>query len=78
LYKNIFSKIYFFQNKPYKFLHWIMPLLRQELYDKDEYIFVCNEEVENIFYLIKGEAKLVVLFSENKDFAYFNLGNDFG
>jgi hypothetical protein len=29
-------------------------------------------------YLIKGEAKLVVLFSENIDFAYFSHGNDFG
>ena len=55
-----------------------MPLLHLELYEKDEYIFICNEEIENIFYLFKGQAKLVVLFSENKDFAYFNQGNDFG
>jgi hypothetical protein len=42
-----------------------MPLLRLELYEKDEYISIYNEEIETIFYLIKGEVKLVVLFSEN-------------
>jgi len=31
-----------------------MPLLHLELYEKDEYIFICNEEIENIFYLFKG------------------------
>lgn len=42
------------------------------LYDKDEYICIYNEEIENIFYVIKGAAKLVILQSDNKEFILLN------
>ncbi len=78
MYDKIFCNLYFFQNKPNKFIQWIYPLLKQATLDKDEYFCIFNEEIESISFLHQGETSLIIPLSENKKFISLGEGQNLG
>tara|TARA_B110000285_G_C15109729_1_gene610287 strand:- start:571 stop:972 length:402 start_codon:yes stop_codon:yes gene_type:complete len=68
----------FFIGKSLRFTSWILPQLRPEWYDEEEFFFRENDQINNFVFLVKGKAQFVL--PEYKCLPYINIGenNHFG
>ena len=60
LYNNLFTNINFLKDRPMVFIAWICPRLKPMVQSPDQYIFMDDDEVSCIYFLIGGEAGYVL------------------
>lgn len=73
-----YKRINFFQDKSKAFISWICPLLKPVPFGAKQYIFREGDDVENIYFLIKGQASFVIPRYENTRYIHLNVGHHFG
>lgn len=56
----------YLQYKPKQFLAWICPKLKPQLFPQDQYIYVDGENVEGVYFLVKGAAGYVLKESRSQ------------
>ena len=60
IYERNYRLIRFLQNKPQFFINWIQPILLRKQCKQDDFLFVENDEIEQISFLFKGAAGYVI------------------
>ena len=65
LYNSLFEKIDFLRERPMVFIAWICPRLKPMVQNMDQYIFMDDDEVYCIYFLISGEAGYVLPKHDN-------------
>lgn len=78
MYKDLYSKLLFLQDKSSSFLAWICPLFRPTVFGINQYIYFEGDEVNCIFFLKKGSCGFVLPKHKNAKYVDINLGNTFG
>lgn len=61
-------------------MYWIQPNLTHMIVSQDKYLYIKNDEAENIFFMLKGAAGFVHLNSPNNNIIFANIseGVNFG
>jgi hypothetical protein len=59
-YEQRYSRLKFFRNRSIHFISWLCPLMKPNWYDQDEFFFFEEDDVDEMFFLIKGEAQFVL------------------
>jgi hypothetical protein len=54
------------------------PLLKPSMYTQNQFFFMDNEGINEIFFLIRGKASFVLPRFKNAQYIKINLGNHFG
>lgn len=78
VYEQRYMKIKYFKNKTIQFIMWMCPLLKPQVYTKDQYLFMEMESVSEIFFLIHGLAAFVLPRYKNTGYIYIKEGDHFG
>ena len=78
LYKDLYSKLYFLQDKSSSFLAWICPLFKPVVVGIHQYIYFEGDDVSCVFFLKKGSCGFVLPKHCNHKYVDINLGNTFG
>lgn len=73
-----YKRIKFFNDKQKAFISWVCPLLKPWTYNSKQYIYREGDEVDNVFFLIKGTASFVLPKYENTRYINLNIGDHFG
>ena len=71
----------YLQYKPANFLAWLCPKLKPQLVQQDQFIYVDNEPVEGIYFMVKGAGGYVLKESKSQqNIVYIEIsqGDDFG
>ena len=69
------AAVTFLSYKPKQFLAWLCPKLKPQLVQQDQYVFVDNEPIEGIYFLVKGAAGYVLKEQRSKhNIIYFYTG----
>jgi len=72
------TRIPFFQDKPPHFIAFVGPLLRPVKVFQGEYIYVEGDPIDDIFFLVKGSAALVLRQFSDLAYVYVDEGFYFG
>jgi hypothetical protein len=67
-----------FQNRNVSFILWMCPLLKPQIYTENQFFFLDNENVSEVFFLIKGRASFVLPRYKNTPYIKIKEGNHFG
>jgi CRP-like cAMP-binding protein len=59
-YEQRYNKLKFFKDRSIQFISWICRLMQPQWYDQGEFYFFEDDDVEEMFFLIKGEAEFVL------------------
>lgn len=78
IYEQRYQKIRFFNNRNVSFILWMSPLLKPSYYSDNQYIFLENEGVNEIFFLVSGKASFVLPRFNNLKYININVGSHFG
>ena len=78
MYNDLFEGIDFLKEKPMVFIAWICPKLKPMVLSPEQYIFMDDDEVSCIYFLINGEAGFVLPKYENQMYIKFHKGCHFG
>lgn len=54
VYIRKYRHIKFFQNRSQSFVLWIIPRLKPQMFMEKEYIFMENDQVEEIYFIVRG------------------------
>ena len=65
IHEKRFKKIKFFKNKTISFITWLCPLLRPYAFEDKQYIYSEGEEINSVYFLIKGNASFVLPSYDN-------------
>ena len=60
IYEERYKFIRFFQDKQSSFISWVCPLLRQQIYDENVYIYNEEDDITHVYFMIKGKASFVL------------------
>ena len=78
IHESRYKKIKFLNEKTKSFISWICPLLKPLIFVENQYIFMEGDDINNIYFLIKGKAAFVLPSYENTRYIDINSGNHFG
>jgi hypothetical protein len=78
LYKDLYSKFYFLQDKSSSFLAWICPLFKPVISGINNYIYFEGDDINCIYFLKKGSCGFVLPKHLNIKYIDINLGYTFG
>ena len=78
IYETRYLKIRFLKDKSLSFITWLCRLLKPNLFSKDQYIYYEGDEINSIYFLIKGNASFVLPSFNNTTFIKINQGDLFG
>ena len=78
LYKDLYSKIFFLQDKSSSFLAWICPLFKPVMFGINQYIYFEGDDISCIYFLKKGSCGFVLPKHNNFKFIDIGHGNTFG
>ena len=78
MHQEMITRIPFFQNKPAQFIAFIGPLLKPMKIFEGEYIYTEGDPIENIYFLVKGSAALVLRDYNDLAYIYIDEGYYFG
>jgi len=78
MHKEIGQKINFLTGKSQHFIAFIGPLLRPLCVEQDRYVFKAKEPIEDIFFLIKGQAAFVLDTHQDEAYLLIDEGMNFG
>lgn len=73
-----YKRIKFFKGKSNTFISWLCPLLKPFPYQQNESLYKEDDEVTNIFFLIKGHASFVLNKYQNCKYINVDIGDHFG
>lgn len=57
---------------------WMCPLLRPQFFQPDQYFFMENEPISDIYFLINGEAAFTLPKYQNTQYINIQIGTHFG
>ena len=66
------------QHKPHNFVTWICPLLKTISILQDRYVYYENDQIESMYFLVRGAAGFVLPFRVNIVYVEIQEGDDFG
>ena len=78
IHESRYKKIQFLNGKTKSFISWICPLLKPTTFEQNQFIYMEGDDVNNIYFLIKGMAAFVLPSYENTSYIEINSGNHFG
>jgi hypothetical protein len=78
IHKARYEKIRYFQGKSEVFITWICPLLKPESFSEKMVIYNEGDEVESIFFMIKGKAGFILPRFDNTSYISIHIGELFG
>jgi potassium voltage-gated channel Eag-related subfamily H member 8 len=78
LYRDLYSRLFFLQDKSSSFLAWICPLFKPMMFGINQYIYFEGDDVNCIFFLKKGSMGFVLPKHSNFKFVDIGHGNTFG
>lgn len=78
LYNNLIERISFLNEKPMVFIAWMCPRLKPMVQNDDQYIFMDDDEVSCIYFMINGNAGYVLPKHQNIMYIEFSEGCHFG
>ena len=78
MHKGIYTSVSFFKEKPMTFIAWIAPMLIQIEFQKDQYVFLEGENVNYVFFIMKGESGFVLPRYDNSIYILVCQGDHFG
>lgn len=78
IYREYYEVIPFLGSQNESFLSWICPHLKQSFTPSEEYIFQESDQIDEVFFLVKGSAGFVIPFKGNIVYIYIESGDQFG
>ena len=78
MYEKVYPQIRFLKLKDHKFICWICPLLKNEVYCPGEYVYYANDEIESIYFVNKGTCNYVLPDFSNTEYISVQDGDSFG
>ena len=78
IHEGRYKKIQFLKGKTKSFISWICPLLKPQGFEQNQYIYMEGDDVNKIYFLIKGVTSFVLPSYENTCYIQINKGNHFG
>lgn len=78
IHESRYKKIQFLNGKTKSFISWICPILKPLTFEQNQFIYMEGDDVNNIYFLIKGMAAFVLPSYENTSYIQINSGNHFG
>lgn len=73
-----YKRINFTKHKSKSFISWLCPLMKPVPFNQKQYIYREGDDVENIYFLIKGSAGFVLPLYDNVKYVGINVGDHFG
>lgn len=77
-YEQRYSRLKFFKNRSIQFISWICRLMQPQWYDEGEFYFFEDDDVEEMFFLIKGQAEFVLPQYSDQAYLHIAHNNHFG
>lgn len=78
VYIRKYKHIKFFQNQSQSFVLWIIPRLRPQMFMEKEYIYMENDLIEEIYFIVQGQVAFVLPRYKAAKYVTINEGNFFG
>lgn len=78
VYEQRYQKIKFFEGRDLQLIVWMCPLLKPVIFEDRQYIFIENEKVDGIFFMISGQASFVLPRFKNLQYINITMGHLFG
>ena len=78
IYEKRYKKIKFFKYTSNSFISWLCPLLKPNNFEENQYVYSEGEEVNSIFFLLKGRASFVLPSYDNIKYINIPEGGQFG
>ena len=78
LYRDLYSKLFFLQDKSSSFLAWICPLFKPVQFGINQYIYFEGDDVNCVYFLKKGTCSFVLPKHQNATYISIDLGKTFG
>lgn len=78
IHEQRYKRVPFFKGKSTAFITWICPLLKPIYFPSHQYIYLEGDEIENIYFLVKGQASFVLPKYENTKYINIEIGDLFG
>ena len=60
IHRPTYSVVTYLQYKPKQFLAWICPKLKPQLVQQDQYVYMDNENVEGVYFIVRGACAYVL------------------
>lgn len=73
-----YRKVIFLHDMTSSFISWLCPLLKPRPFSSYSYIQLEGDEIDSIFFLIKGIASFVLPKYDNVQYININVGYHFG
>lgn len=78
VYEQRYNKIKFFRNRNVSFILWMCPILKPQIYTEHQYVYLENERIQEMYFLITGEAAFVLPRYKGAKYIIIREGNHFG
>ena len=78
IHESRYKKIRFLKGKTKSFISWICPLMKPNVFEQNQYIYMEGDDINNIYFLIKGMASFVLPSYENTSYINIYKGYHFG
>ena len=78
LFRGLYKKIHFLQNKSSSFLAWMCPLFKPIVFVEQQYIYFEGDDVGCIYFLKRGSSSYVLPKHNNQRYIDISLGSTFG
>lgn len=78
IHEQRYERITFTKDKSKSFISWLCPLMKPIPYNQKQYIFQEQDDVSNIYFLIKGTASFVLPLYDDAKYVNINVGDHFG
>jgi CRP-like cAMP-binding protein len=78
VYKQRYESIDFFKSKDTRFIVWMSPQLKPFAFPSNDWIYLEKDQIENIYFLTKGQVALTLPSFKSTPYVKINSGNRFG
>ena len=78
IHESRYKRINFTCNKSKSFISWICPLMKPIPFNSKQFIYREGDDVNNIYFIIKGDAALVLPLYDNAKYVTIDSGDHFG
>ena len=78
IHKQQYSNVIFFAKKDRSFIAWVSTILRPINIEDGKYIYKEGDEIEEVYFLVKGAAGYVLPRYDNKVYLIIEPGEHFG
>ena len=78
IHESRYKKIGFLEGKTKSFISWICPLLKPLTFEQNQYIYMEGDDINSIYFLIRGTASCVLPSYDNTSYVNIYRGSHFG